>query len=478
MALPPKRCPPGTVPVSNPPRCVPPGRGPIPGNFGGTPSGGFFPFSNAAASAAAAVIPSVTPSPTPPPPPPQIDCHDVMTTVPFSVPVTSTVNVSGGGAALQAAVVAAAPGTRLLITDSLTYSPVAVVGCTNLTIQAAPGQTPQIRRPAPSHIVFGWCLSLQGVISGFAIRGVTFHGNGNRNGLSFQDDGLLNLRPNSAEACTAADRIIVEDCIFAEDGTDNVNSGPGILFIGTNGVAYQNISIHRCIFSNNANGAAVTGLGYGACTVGGFATVYIQNSEVIRTDAIVTRAASNMRGFVFHNLSTIIEDCLTFDIGTGGSNENYKQILVSGGVDVAIGPTSVRNSVAYNCKRGWRMDTAGATMTLQNCVGDVAAVGILAGNVMMRQTTGTLVVRNSVMVGAGDGTAFEAAVTENHNDVFNFGALGKVLDPTDITIDPMFEDVPAGDWKALAPAAQTAASDGGLIGIRYQAGEKIIWCNH
>lgn len=430
-----------------------------------------FPFTN---SAGPGVVPS-SPPPTPAPPP-VIGCHDAMTTVPFSVPVLSTVNVSGGGGALAAAVAGAAPGTRLLITDSLVYSPVVVVGCVNLTIEAQAGQTPKIQRPAPAHNAPGWLISLQGVISGFAVRGVTFHGNGNRNTLSFLDDGLLNLRANTAEACTAADRIIIEDCTFAEDGTDNANSGPGLQLIGTDGVAYQRILIHRCVFSNNANGASSTGLGYGACNVTGFAAAYIQNCEVIRTDAVVTRAASNMRGYVFHNLSTILEDCLTFDLGTGGSNENFKAIAYAG--DTATGPSTCRNCVAFNCKRGWRMDSVGATMTLSQCVGDVAVAGILAGNVMMRQTSGTLVVRNCVMVGAGDGTAFEAAVTEDHNDVFNFGAPGKVLDPSDIAIDPIFEDVANGDWLALAAAAQTAASDGGAVGIRYQAGEKIIWCNH
>lgn len=94
----------------------------------------------------------------------------------------------------------------------------------------------------------------------------------------------------------------------------------------------------------------------------------------------------------------------------------------------------------------------------------------------VRQTAGTMVFRDNVMMGAGDGTAFEAAVTEDHNDVFNFGATGKVLDATDLTIDPVFQDVPNRIWVATAAALQTAASDGGAMGLRYPGGEEIIWC--
>lgn len=445
------------------------------GAFGGTPGGGMFPFTNAASSPVPSPAPSPGPGPTPPPPP-VINCHDALTPVGFTVPFTTTTPVSGGGAALQTAVTAAAPNTRLQIMDSLTYDNVAVLGCTNLTIEAAPGQTPIVKNPAPNPAFFP-VIRLQGTIDGFAVRGLTFNGNGNRNAGSFEDDGLLCLRPDAAVACIAADRIIVEDCTFTEDGTANALSAPGIGFYGTTGIAYQRVQVHRCVFLNNANGAATTGNGYGACTIVGFGTVYIQNCKVMRTDAIVTRAASNMRGYCFANLSTTLEDCLTFDLGTGGSNENFKH-TPNLGTDTAVGPSNLRNCVAYRPKRGYRIDRAGATMTCLECVADEDLAGILLGQTLMRQTLGTLVVRNCVLKGAGDGTCFEALVTEDHNDVFNFGATGKVLDVTDLTLDPLFEDVPNGDWLATEPALQTAGSDGGAMGIRYQAGEKIIWCNH
>ncbi|MGH9389545.1 MAG: hypothetical protein ACRD1Z_08010 [Vicinamibacteria bacterium] len=376
---------------------------------------------------------------------------------------------------MNAAVAAAAPSTRLQITDSLIYDPVAVVGCTDLTIEAAPGQTPSIKRAAPTHVTPGWVLSLQGAVSGFAIRGVTFIGNGNTNTLSFEGNALLSIRTTGGEACTAADRIIVEDCLFTEDGTDNTNSSPGIFLLGTTGIVYQRVFVHRCTFLNNANGAAVTGVGYGACTVTGFGNVWIENCRIERTDAIVARASSNMRGFCFKNLSTIVEDCLCFDLGTAGSNESFNH-LGSVSFGTAVGPTTVRNCVAYRAKRGYRMQLAGTTMTVTASVYHTDLVGILAGQVAVRQTAGTMVFQNNVMVGAGDGTAFEAAVTEDHNDVFNFGALGKVLDPTDLTIDPNFQNPSQRKWEALDPAVKTGASDGGAMGVRYPGGETIIWC--
>lgn len=398
---------------------------------------------------------------------------DALTPIGFTVPFTSTVSVSGGGAALQTAVTAAAAGTKLVITDSLTYSPVIVSGCIDLTIEAAAGQTPVIKNPAPPVAMNFGCIRLKGVVDGFAIRGVTLSGNGNRNTLSFLDDGLINAR-TTVEILISADRIIIEDCLFSEDGTSNALSAPGIGLYGTDGIAYKRVSIHRCTFLNNANGAAVTGIGYGACNVTGFGTVFIQNCKIQRTDAIVLRASSSMRGYCWKNLSTTVEDCLVFDIGTAGSNEAYNH-LGSVSFGTAVGPSTVRNCVVFRGKRGYRMQQAGATMTVTTSVYDTDLAGILAGQVAVRQTAGTMVFRNNVMVGAADGTAFEAAVTEDHNDVFNFGATGKVLDATDLTLNPAFTNPALNDYRATQAAVIVGASDAGPMGVRYSVGEVIFW---
>jgi hypothetical protein len=408
----------------------------------------------------------------------------MLTTIPFSVPFTSTVNVSGGGAALQTAITAAGPATRLLITDSLQYDEVLITSKTNLTIQAAGGQTPIIRRPAPGAFpstTTGYAMRFSGVCDGIRLTGIRFEGHGNQNSLSFPDNGLINCRPDiGGGSIVTLNHVIIEDCIFQEMSDSPINGNTAImLFTGADGTTSGNIVVRRCILDTNGAGAWVTGNNVGAMTIAGFGDVYIQNNWIRRSDALVARASSHMRGVVVENLNTIVEDVLVDDIGTAGSNENFNHPV--GPVTQfgsAFGPVTVRNCVAYNAKRGYRQQVSDTTMTVTASVYYTDTLGILAGNVAVRQTIGTMVFRDNVMFGAGDGTAFEAAVTEDHNDVFNFGATGKVLDATDITVNPAFEDTPNGDFVATEATCQTAASDGGPVGIRYPGGEKIIWCNH
>lgn len=462
-------CPPGLVTKG----ALPSGPlGPVPQNFGGG-FGGFGLFGYG---------PSPTPTPTSESEPVDTSCRDNLSDPGFDVPFSTTVNVSGGGAALQNAVNAAGPNTRLLITDSAVYDPVLINGKTNLTIEGQAGQTPIIRRPPPSSFpstVPGWALRLSGVCDGIGIKNIRFEGHGNQNSLSFADNGLINCRPDvGGEAIVTLNHMIVEDCLFQEMSDSPINGNAAIaLYAGGTGVGSSNIVVRRCIMDTNGAGSWATGNNVGAVTIAGFGDVWIQNSWIRRTDSLVARAASHMRGVCVKNLNTRIEDVLVDDIGTAGSNENFNQ-PVGGTVQfgTAVGPTTVRNCVAYNAKRGYRQQVAGATMTVTTSVYHTDTPGILAGQVAVRQSAGTMVFRNNVMVGAGDGTAFEAAVTEDHNDVFNFGATGKVLDPTDLTIDPVFQDVPNNIWVATAPALQTAGSDAGPLGVRYPGGEAIIWC--
>lgn len=433
-----------------------------------------FPFSNSAGLGTVPPAQGIGTQPIPPPPV-LINCHDSLTVVPFSVPFTSTVNVSGGGAALQTAVTAAIAGTRLMILDSLDYDPIAIVGKTDLTIEAAAGQTPSITAdPGPGES----CIEVENGNSGLALRGLLFIGSGNGGFGIAQAAGLVNGYATGGGPMISMDRIIIEDCTFSEPAATATTGAPGIQFIGTDGSVHQNVWIHRCTFLNNAGDPITTGNGYGMCTVGGFSNVYVQNCEAIRQDGVLLRTASHARGYVFKSINVVVEDCLADDIGTAGSNEAFKHNNEAA-FGTAVGTSSFRNCVAYNCKRFYRITLAGATMNVFNSVGHNDVVGIAAAQTLVQQSAGSLSFTDNVIVGAGDGTAFTAAVAvENHNDVFNFLATGKVLDPTDLTIDPLFEDVPNGDWLALAPACQTAANDGGLIGIRYAEGEKIIWCNH
>lgn len=400
---------------------------------------------------------------------------DNLTSIGFSVTYSSTTNVSGGGAALNNAVAAAGNSTRLLITDSATYDPVTVSNKTDLTIEADSGQQPAVKRASPPHNTSGWVMSLTGTIDGFAVRGLTFLGNGNRNTLSFYDDGLLSAR---WDGCTSGDRIIVENCDFSEDGSDNANSGPGVFIGGTSGTNHLRVAIVGCTFSNNANGSAATSNGYGACTVVGYDEVYIQNCQALRTDAVVARSSSHMRGFCVNNNATTIEDCLAFDLGTAGSNEAFKHVAGFGS-ESTNGNVTVRNCVAYRCKRGYREDHPNQSMTITNSVYHTDLTGILDRAVRLDNTGTSLTITDSVLVGAGDGTCFNnTSITENHNDVYNFAAVGLTLAGTDLTLDPKFQNVAMRTWTAKDVSVKTGASDGGAMGVRYPGGTTIIWAGH
>ncbi len=185
-----------------------------------------------------------------------------------------------------------------------------------------------------------------------------------------------------------------------------------------------------------------------------------------------------MRGFIFNNNSTVVEDCLAFDLGTAGSNEGFKHVA-SFGSDTAAGPSTIRNCVAYRCKRGYREDSPGQSMTITNSVYHTDLTGILDRAVRLDNTGTALTITDSVLVGAGDGTAFNSAsITENHNDVYNFGAVGLTLDGTDLAVDPGFLNVAAKEWIATTGSVTTGASDGGAMGVRYPGGTTIIWCGH
>ena len=409
------------------------------------------------------------------PAPSRVVLQDNLTSTGFTVTYSNTTNVSGGGGALQTAVNGAGSSTRLLITDSLTYDPVQVSGCTDLTIEADSGQQPVIKRASPPHNTSGWVMRLSGTIDGFAVRGLTFMGNGNRNQLSFYDDGLFSVR---WDTCTSGDRIIVENCSFAEDGTDNANSGPGVFIGGTSGVNHLRVWVNACTFTNNANGSAATPNGYGACTVVGYDEVWIQNCSVTRTDAVVARGSSHMRGFAVNNNSTVIEDCLAYDLGTAGSNEAFKHVA-SFGSESTNGPVTIRNCVAYRAKRGYREDHPNQSMTITNSVYHTDLTGILDKVFRLDNSGTSMTVTDCVAVGAGDGTCFSStSITESFNDIYNFGTVGKTLAASDLTVDPAFTDVGSRNWIATTASVQTGASDGGAMGVRYPGGTTIIWAGH
>lgn len=392
---------------------------------------------------------------------------NAMATVPFSVPFTTTVNVSGGGSALQSAVTAAAAGTRLLIQDSMAYSPLNITSKTDLTIAVVSGQLPTITAVAGAAQS---CIKIGASNSGLKISGLKLIGTGNGASGSVYADGLIN--GSDLFGMASIDRVIIEDCIF-EEGAGTVTSGASaVALYGTDGSIHQNVWIHRCVATNCGSNSLTTGNGIGTFEVSGFTNVYIQNSKVTRT-ATLARTSSNMRGFTWKSIGVIVENCLADDIGTAGSNEGFKH-HGEAAYGTAVGSSTVRNCVANNVKRGFSCSLAGVTMIITQSVCRDGTAGI--AQTFVRQSAGTTVYRNSIIVGAGDGTAFDAAVTEDHNDVFTVAANGKTLDVTDFTIDPVFHNISNFNFTADAASLQTGALDGGLIGVRYTAtGEAIIW---
>lgn len=457
-----KKCPPSTFRSASG-RCVP-----RIAAFGGPASS---PWSFGASRPAAAKAT--------PPAPPIPSCFDTLTPLSFTVPQGGVIPIFGGGAALSGAIVGAPPGTVLLIQDSLNYSPITLTGKTDLTIMADVGQTPTITA-APLNNVH--CVTLLGSNNGIALIGLKFIGSGNSTspgtpGLA--QSGLINYN----NVAGGLRRLIIQDCTFEEPDATVASGAPGIWLRGTTGSPlYENIAVVRCTFTNNAMSLpAANTTGYGAITIGGFEMVFVQNCWIRRTTAVIVRGASPMRGVVIRVSNGFIEDVLCDDIGNGGQCQNFL-VPLGAGFGSVNGVMTFRNCVSYNGRFGYAIEVGGGPqMIVENCVYYADLVGITATAVYLN-TVGALSLTDSVLFGAGDGFAFTpdplgSPIVENHNDVFNFGTLGRTLDPTDISINPLFQGVPDRDFVAVAPACRVAALDGGAVGVRYPGGEKIIWCN-
>lgn len=185
-----------------------------------------------------------------------------------------------------------------------------------------------------------------------------------------------------------------------------------------------------------------------------------------------------MRGFCVNNNATTVEDCLAYDTGTAGSNEAFKH-CASFGSESTNGDVTIRNCVAYRCKRGYREDHANQSMTITNSVYHTDLTGILDRAVRLDNSGTSLTITDSVLVGAGDGICFNSAsISEGNNDVYNFGTVGKTLAGSDFTVDPGFLNVAARTWTVTTASVSTGASDGGAMGVRYPGGTTIIWAGH
>lgn len=384
----------------------------------------------------------------------------------FTIPVLATTNVSGGGNALQTAIAAAAAGTRLLVTDSLNYNVISFSAKTNITVEADSGQTPTITAAAgPS----GHCVEIGAGNSGIHLKGIHFIGNGNVNTLSQDDNGLVLGTTNTGMTASTFDRLIVENCIFTD--LDPANGVPGIQLIGTDGSQHTNVLVIGCTLTDMAAPAFTAAAAYGIITIGGFGSVFIQNSKMNRN--LVARGDSQARGIVLKNVTSTIQDVLADDIGVSAACFKHAPEAAFGSV---VGGTSTwKNCVAVNSRGAFLCTKADATMIVEHpvCYNDTA--GLAAGATFVRFTVGTMSCVGGVILGAGDGTAFSATITESQNDVFNVGANGKVLDASDLTVDPLLSDPANNDYRATNPSVSAGGPAGTPMGVYYPGGTVIFW---
>ena len=422
-----------------------------------------FPFSNSA---------SVGPSPGPGggPLPPDTTLRDVLSDPGFTVPFITTTMVSGGGNALNLAVAAAGPNTRLLVSDSATYSAVGIDTKINLTIEAAPGQTPQIELPPGP----GEPLTISGVTDGVRISGLHFEGTGNRNPGAFSLSGLIHSRVTDTPSLN---HVIIEDCSFREGPTDPMNGSLAILILGTDGTLHRNIVIRRCTVLNSGAGNWVNLDAASPIMVGGVNGVWMQNCKVSREDAVISQAASSMKAYGWRAMNVTIEDCLADSVSNAWAAYHATDSVQWG---TAVGTALIRNCAAFQCVGFAWNDEPASTMNIRNCVFDTPVTGTAVAGEDTLFNQGTMTVQNSIFSNAGEADIWQPGLTptsEDHNDIFAHTAPNPPASVTDFALDPQFTDASLRDFVTENPTLQIGASDGGALGVRYPGGEKIIWCN-
>jgi hypothetical protein len=366
-------------------------------------------------------------------------------------------------------VAAAGPGTRVVVSDSATYGAVIVASKTNLTIEAAAGQTPRIEIPPG----VGEPLVITGPTDGVRIAGMHFEGTGNRNPASASASGLVRARFNDTPSL---DHVIVEDCTFREGPTDPANGSLAILILGTNGTLHRNIVIRRCRVLNCGSGPWVALDAAAPIMVGGVDGLWIQNCVVGREDAVVSLAASNMKAYGWRAMNVTVEDCLADSVSNAWAPFYATD---AGQWGSAVGTAVIRNCAAFQCTAFAWNDEAASTMDIRNCVFDTPAVGTATPGSDTLFNVGTMTVRDSIFSDAGEADMWSAGTlptSEDHNDIFAHGTVNPPADPTDLALDPQFADAAMRDFETENPALQTAASDGGAVGVRYPGGELVIWC--
>jgi hypothetical protein len=192
---------------------------------------------------------------------------------------STVLNVSGGGTALQQALATAQAGYDFIIQDSLNYAPIAIAQ--NVTVEAAPGQTPTIvANPLTNN---GVAVEVSGAGLNGILRGVNIVQNAAGGGAGHNvlqiDQGAggstfnvqnctisINLRGGTIDARVVG---VGEKTIFNNvtvTRNDNNTAGDPLVFIYNDG---QNSSFLNCTFGPSVNGNGISE----SATAGGTLTV-------------------------------------------------------------------------------------------------------------------------------------------------------------------------------------------------------------
>jgi parallel beta-helix repeat protein len=330
------------------------------------------------------------------------------------VAAAQTINVSGGGNALQAAISSAPSGATIVITDSATYAPV-TVNTPGLTIQAAAGATPVINVPQSAS------AGIDINANGMTVQGLTITGDAQN--LSLAQANSMGANPattaNGINIGSVGGPIITHTQIL--NNTVAYMPGGGIQSMYADYLTIQGNTVY-----GNANYSP-----YGESGISVYAS---QNSDGSTANKIFV-----LNNTVYNNKELVTE------YGTGAISDGE-------GIIIDDNSNSQTNHVQYT----------GGTVVQGNTAYGNGSEGIQVGNSGYVTVTGNNAYGNNTVINGGSpdiATPNSYAVTLAGN-TGNPGATPAATTPTATTsATPAAIAQPAGVRiaTATAPAATSSA---------------------
>jgi hypothetical protein len=333
-----------------------------------------------------------------------------------------TINVSGGGNALQAAIASAPAGATIVVTDSATYSPI-TVSTSNLTIEAASGAAPVINVPQTASA--GIDINANGTtVQGFTI-------NGDAQSLSLAQANALGATPattaNGINIGSVGGPIITNTKIL--NNTVAYMPGGGIQSMYADYLTIQGNTVH-----DNANYSP-----YGESGISVYAS---QNSDGSTANKILV-----LNNTVYNNKELVIETA------TGRISDGE-------GIIIDDNSNSQTDGVQYT----------GGTLVQGNTTYGNGSEGIQVGNSSYVQVIGNNAYGNNTVINGGGSqiaTPNSYAVTQS-GDTGTPGATPAAPVSTATTLaTPAAVAQPAAAPAAAAsagPVSTCAATPGGAAG--------------